>query len=1011
MPMRVRSLLVATICLTALPLSGQGTPTVQLASRPTSSMAATAADSAIEQLELLLTRYPNSPLRANALFQIGELLVRRADDQFAAAQRSSGPDSTARSDALVRPDYAGAIARYEELVRRYPNFEKIDAAAYTLGTLYSLNQRYGDAVRMFEIVSAKDSSRFQGEALFRLGDAYFEIAAKEKGDVRRATFAKAATAYERATARAPQGGDIYLLSLYKLGWSHYNQATAANQAPYNRAVEVFGQLVDAYDKLSPEQQSRLGLRGEAIEYMAVAFTQVGGADAATKYFASRGAEYKLPVLRRVAQSLRDQGDFTRAVEAYEALLSQSPNDSTALDAQREIVDIYQNRMLEPDRAQQARLQLVERFAPGSAWAQANPGQAADASKAREDALRQSGQYLLNKAQQGDRAKFAEAAQVYERYLTEFSSSDSAQVAATYLAEAHFGQGDFMGAGSAYSRAAYGFGAKTDSAGMKASEGAGRNAIVAFDSALVRNKTDRAAQDSLFAAVDRFANAFPQSEVAKKALISKAKRASETQRWDVMAETFRNYVAKYPNDPYTPTAQKSIGDALYKQGLYAEAQVQWDQAQAVARSSGRTALADSIGRTREAAAGIFADTLVKKGEYRRAAEEVYVAFADKNPGSAKAPDALRDAIETYMIVIDSGAARRIDAEQIRQARERAIELSARLVTQYPTYKYRLQYQSLNARLLADAGKREEAVEALRKLIADNPGWSGRADAQSRLAGTLDSLGRKADAAAEYAKLASMFPNDKRAPDALYNAAVTYVEAGDTATAARTYAAFASRYPRDSRAAQARALRVSLLTASGDTASANAELARLCVSPTADLKATCSGRVAEAAYRRGLATFQTYRNEKLVIATKAQLTAKGIQRAAARKQQLQRTLTAQFESAIRTGNPEYLAASTYYIGLAQWEYGDFFKNVQLPGTLTDEERTAGEQGSARQAEQFYEQARKTWQALVDKAEQTEELKSDAKAMRWVDLAKEGVQGKVPETPPTSARPASALTTGAE
>ena len=78
------------------------------------------------------------------------------------------------------------------------------------------------------------------------------------------------------------------LSLYKLGWSYYNQATQPAQAEYSKAVEVFGRLIEAYDKLSPEQQARLGLRGEAIEYMAVAFTQVGGADAANQYFTTRG---------------------------------------------------------------------------------------------------------------------------------------------------------------------------------------------------------------------------------------------------------------------------------------------------------------------------------------------------------------------------------------------------------------------------------------------------------------------------------------------------------------------------------------------------------------------------------------------------------------------------------------------------------------------------------------------------------------------------------------------------
>ena len=64
--------------------------------------------------------------------------------------------------------------------------------------------------------------------------------------------------------------------------------------------------------------------------------------------------------------------------------------------------------------------------------------------------------------------------------------------------------------------------------------------MAFDSALVRNKTDRAAQDSMFAVVDRYVAAFPQTDLAKRALIQKGKRASESQRWDVMAQTFQTY---------------------------------------------------------------------------------------------------------------------------------------------------------------------------------------------------------------------------------------------------------------------------------------------------------------------------------------------------------------------------------------------------------------------------------------------------------------------------------------
>jgi TolA-binding protein len=990
-----------SLALLALVLPGvAGAQTVPAANTGTARGAITRAaanparDSAIAQLESFLSRYPDSPLRANALFQLGELLVNRADEEFAASQRAAGTDTTA-SDAPVRPNYARAITAYEELVRRFPDFQQIDAAAYTLGTLYTIMQRYADAARMFEIVAGREQSRFQSEALFRLGDAYFEQAAQQRGTPRRQLFARAASAYERAVQGAQKNSDIYFLSLYKLGWSYYNQASATSQEEYRKAVETFGELIAAYDQLTPEQQARLGLRGEAIEYMAVAFTQVGGADAANAYFERRGgAPYRMMVLRRVAVSLREQGDFPRAIEAYRAILAQSPNDTSALAIQRDIIDIYQNRLIAPDSAQRARLELVERFAPGSEWARANPGQVDSAQAAREQALRQSGQYLLAQAQQGRREGFAQAAALYERYLSEFASADSARVVNTYLAEAHFGQRNYTAAGSQYARAAYGYAARDSLARL-----AGQNAIVAFDSALVRSKTDRAAQDSLFSAVDRFVQAFPDEPVAKQALIQKGRRASESERWDVMAQTFRTYAERWPNDRYTPTAQKLVADALYRGGQYAEAQQQWEQAATVAQTAGNRALADSISRLRTAAAATFADTLIRQGEYRRAAEEVYVAIADKDPSSPRAPAALRDAIETYMLA-DSAARARGDDAASRQARERAIALSTRLVSTYPNYQYRTQYQALGARLLAETGQREEAVTALRALVADNRTYAGRADDMVRIAVTLDSLGREAEAAQAYIEFSTAYPRDERAAGALYNAAIAYTEAGDTTAAARTFGQFATRFPRDERVGNARARQLELLRSSGDTAAAATQLAALCRGRPSDetVRAACAERTAEAAFRRGAAMFADYQALKLVIPNRAQLTQAGVRRASARKQQMLREMTAHFTRAIETGNPQYLAASTFYIGLGQWEYGNFLRDVQLPEGLSEEEQTAAREGSARQAEEFYEAARNSWRQLVEKAEAEEALRDDPGARRWLEMARDALRGDVPATPPS-------------
>ena len=983
---RARAALLLALLL-AMPAASRAQDTLYRAVATTGDTDDSARRVAIDKLSTFIARYPESPLRANALYQLGELLVRRADDAFASAQRAGGGATP------ERPDYGAAIARYEELTSKYPGFAHADAAAYTLGTLYAGDQRFERAAAMFERVSAMNGSQYRAESFFRLGDARFEIASRQRGAARKASFVSAAQAYESATAAAdpPRAGDIYFLSLYKLGWSYYSQATRPDQPEYRKAVDVFGRLVTEYDALTPEQQSRLGLRGEAIEYMAVALTQVGGAEAANQYFATHeGSGFKLAVLRRLAASLRDQGDFGKAVDAYRAVLAEAPTDSSALGVEREIVDIYQNRVLEPERAQQARLALVNDFAPGTPWAVANPTLVDSANRVREAMLRESAQYELSRAQRGkDRARFGAASNLYGRYMSEFGAADSAQTASMLYGESLFGSGEYARAGSAYSTAAYRQGGDRELAAR-----AGQNAIVAFDSAVVHNRGDRALQDSLFAAVDRYVESFPEGGAAKTALIEKGKRASDAGRWDVVASTFRTYAERFPNDPYTPTAQKLIGDALYKQGQYSDAQAQWERAQLSAAGTGRRALADSINALRNAAAVSFGDSLVKSGDYDRAAKEVYVAFADRNPTSSRAPDALRNAVETYVLA-DSAARAKGDSLASRQAKEQALALSNRLVQQYPDYRYRVQYQSLQANILAELGRREESVQALDSLIADNPKWEGRADAMVRRAVMLDSLGQRRDAAAAYEAFSVAYPRDPRAADAQYNAAVTYLQVPDSARAARAYGEFASRFPRDQRAGQSQQLRVALLEASGDSSAAESELARLCRKPNAALVTQCAARAGEREFRAGKALFERYQPIKLVIPLRENLTRKGIARISAPKRELLASMSAHFKRSIATGAPEWLAASSYYIGLAQWEYGDYLKNVELPADLTGPQLSAAQAGSAQQAEQYYAAARKTWTTLVEKAA------ADSIVSPWVDRARAALAGSIDRAPVEGAK----------
>lgn len=968
-----------------------------------------ARDSAIAYLTTVLSRYPTSTGRAPALDELGELEAERADAQFATAQRAGGQ---ARGDLPAAPEYGPAIAHFEELLRRFPQFPGIDAAAYTLGTLYAFDRQFQKAIPAFELTASHDSSPYRAEALFRLGDARFELASAARGDARRSFFAAAADAYQRTIATAPHDGDLYLLALYKLGWSYYSGASHEYPDGYRSAVDVFARLVDAYDSLPPDRQARLGLRGEAVEYMAVSFTQIGGAQAAERFFSSRAdTADQVQVLRRIAARLRDQGDFTGAVAAYQELFQVAPGDTGALAAQREVIDIYQNRTLEPDKAQAARLAFVDRFAPGFSWSSSHPALAREAATLRQQILREAAQYELATAQAASpsapskhgvpppaaaasaagRPHYAAAVKLYERYLSDYPGSDSGRAITTNYADALFGAGDFVAAGDQYSRVAWGGEDTTMAASGDAARLAAQNAIVAFDSVLSRDSSAAGGQDSLFAAVDRYVARYPGTDVGRRALIEKGRRASQAGRWDIVAATFRTYVQQNPNDPFAPSAAKLVGDALYKSGQYAAAQAQWDAAAAAASRSGRSTLVDSLRRVETAVASSYADSLVRAGQYDRAIREVYLPYADRNAGTTKGADALRDAIETERTA-DSVARAQGDSAAAAGARGEAIELARRLVTTYPTYKYRLQYETLVSDLLVEGGQSGASVQALAQMIADNPTWSGRSDAELRLAARLDSLGRHADAAAQYERFAADYPKDARAHDALYNAAATYLEAGDTVAAARVYGTFATRFADDQRAGAARVYRMNLLMSHGDSAGAAVELAVLCrASPPEELQPRCARQAAQGVLATALAEFHTYQPVRLVIASRGQLTGAGIKRASARKQALLDALTRDFTKVIASGDPGLLSEATYYIGVAQWDYGNFLRDVELPASLSDAERTAAQQGAAQQAAAYYEQAKETWADLIAKA------KDGNFTSPWVDRAQAAVTtGQVPNEP---------------
>jgi hypothetical protein len=178
--------------------------------------------------------------------------------------------------------------------------------------------------------------------------------------------------------------------------------------------------------------------------------------------------------------------------------------------------------------------------------------------------------------------------------------------------------------------------------------------------------------------------------------------------------------------------------------------------------------------------------------------------------------------------------------------------------------------------------------------------------------------------------------------------------------------------------------------------------MCARTTAATRDDCASYRAEEAMRRARDMYRQYDDVELVITNRAQTTSQpALQQAQSRKQALLRQLGQQLESVIRTGVPEYVAAGGYLLGLAQWEYGTYLRDVDVRVggfSEADAERFRARAAEAAQGE--FAKARTTWQALLDKAQQESALRDDARARRWLDLTRDAIGGSVPSTLPPPA-----------
>jgi tetratricopeptide (TPR) repeat protein len=258
-------------------------------------------------------RFPQSPLLPLVLF-------RGAENQYARAEKfvkENNPNE-------ARKGFAGAAKKYEAVVAKYPEFERVQRARYGLALCHVAAEDWEKAAAVLEGIPAPDRAGDLAAVPFVLADCLVRTAPAKAEDalqdnMLREKLGNAANlldGFVAANPKAPEAAD----ALLKFGYCQKRLGTQL--APGNERNEAFNKARAAFERVGREFPQSAAVGSAALERAQVMSLQgdKGGATGALAAFAADPL-VKAPVapLAFVARAtlLREQNQAAAAAQVMQ----------------------------------------------------------------------------------------------------------------------------------------------------------------------------------------------------------------------------------------------------------------------------------------------------------------------------------------------------------------------------------------------------------------------------------------------------------------------------------------------------------------------------------------------------------------------------------------------------------------------------------------------------------------------------------------------------------------------
>lgn len=363
---------------------------------------------AIALLEKFIVDYPeHQQFTPDAMFRLADLYLDQAEFDFEKSfDEEFDPDSDVDSEALATADYSKALALWEELIAKFPGYRQKASTLYLLAYYLKQTEVERKALQVFRGLacankydplgepepapstalaraalggprSAPPATLYEGcESLTDNEELLQDVWVRGIGDIHFLTpgsLDKAIAAYQKVAV--DKESKFYDEALYKLAWSYYRNDD------FLKGIKAFDSSVVYSDSLVADGKDPLDLRPEAVQYIAISFTDPWSVeeqpdpgrsyDRALDFYKDRMDEAHVrDVFIQLGKTFGILEAYTQAADSYRIAVTKWPLAPDNPEIHQEIVNAFEE-MGDSDLADEEAAKLALTYAPGTEWYNAN----------------------------------------------------------------------------------------------------------------------------------------------------------------------------------------------------------------------------------------------------------------------------------------------------------------------------------------------------------------------------------------------------------------------------------------------------------------------------------------------------------------------------------------------------------------------------------------------------------------------------------------------------------------